>query len=957
MSTQPCRFGYLSLCLVVVSLTACHDIEGAAPAHSVAKSALTAENVGNRGGPVDSSKDETRWVTNEDGLTRYIVVLDQAVANTLSVSKNLDDGRFPAYHKPAAGRLVRHLEATVGVQATHMFSQAAFGFLAFLDKEQVGALGKAEGVVSVTADRYISPSAPVWSDVWAGGSQTESWGTQAANPGGAGTSTFAGLRVYVMDLGVAPHADLNLIEQVHVLAQDQLATQPNNAYPHGSHVAGIIGAKSNGFGTRGVAAGVPIISVSMADPENQADANGCCYTGNLSYCGHTTGEVCPFASDGGIMMAIEWVKQDIQMNPTNTVGIVNISFNLLSEEAEGALGGLATSVGSYPGAFIAQSAGNDFVDACAQAYNAQSPTDGIMVVGAVNDHGQALWALNGVNSLHNEGLAGDGPGSNYGPCVEVWAPGSGILSTWENNGYAFLSGTSMAAPHIAGLAARLATSTSSPTSLEVAVRGEFDDLGSTDKANLPVFLARLGPDATAVRYAELVIQADLLAGAAFDPTITVGEWVDVPVQSTLSLGLESHGPGAPCTVVRSLQGSGQSELVATGHNIRIDGLEWSRGTWDVYSPDCPTVTPTSVQVGGQLGVTWFIDGVPWSGQPLTQLRTSTLSLVVENAPDCSLRAYRQLANNNWVTVSNPLYPWTISDPEVELVIPFEPQDALYRYILKCNDLDQGSLRHRIDRDIRLTSPPPLNSRFVSQDVPSQVAAGQPFDVPMVFENLGSETWTQAGMHKLGSQAPQDNNIWGATRTLLGPTAAVQNGQQVTFVVSATAPTTPGTYVFQRRMLKEGASWFGAFSPNTTIQVVNDIPALCEATGGFWNTGACGHLMCGAHNTCKALIPGCDCGPQANFQPGVGCVESEACNSGTACGGITNVPCKKDHFCEMEDGICPAVAGIGSCVSIPKTCSAVSIPVCGCDGNTYGNDCYRATAGVSLLHAGSCDKAQ
>ncbi len=52
--------------------------------------------------------------------------------------------------------------------------------------------------------------------------------------------------------------------------------------------------------------------------------------------------------------------------------------------------------------------------------------------------------------------------------------------------------------------------------------------------------------------------------------------------------------------------------------------------------------------------------------------------------------------------------------------------------------------------------------------------------------------------------------------------------------------------------------------------------LCERTGGAWDEGSCGHYECGEFPECDAVIPGCDCGPKANYIEGEGCVEDVTC---------------------------------------------------------------------------------
>ncbi len=106
--------------------------------------------------------------------------------------------------------------------------------------------------------------------------------------------------------------------------------------------------------------------------------------------------------------------------------------------------------------------------------------------------------------------------------------------------------------------------------------------------------------------------------------------------------------------------------------------------------------------------------------------------------------------------------------------------------------------------------------FLSQTVPATMQPGQRYPVTVQMRNTGTTTWTVEGKHRLAAVNPQDNQVWGLARVLLaGP---VVPGGVATFSFNATAPTQPGAYNFQWRMVQDGVSYFGASSENVSVQV-------------------------------------------------------------------------------------------------------------------------------------------
>ena len=112
-----------------------------------------------------------------------------------------------------------------------------------------------------------------------------------------------------------------------------------------------------------------------------------------------------------------------------------------------------------------------------------------------------------------------------------------------------------------------------------------------------------------------------------------------------------------------------------------------------------------------------------------------------------------------------------------------------------------------------TTPAP-NSIFVHQDVPGEMRRGRTYQASVRMRNVSGPAWVAP--FRLGSQSPQDNFAFGLGR--VDVPSPVQPGQDVAFQFTVTAPSTPGKYNFQWRMVQDGVAWFGPSTPLTTINV-------------------------------------------------------------------------------------------------------------------------------------------
>lgn len=464
---------------------------------------------------------------DETGAKLYTVDLDAAAPRPASAAF-VPSERFAPYHDGQAVNLVKDLELQYGFQIRQMTSVDRFSFTAPLTDAQLAALAADARVTDIFPDTALEPSTPATDTtaVWRDSATTSAeppnsqwkvmipappplspWGQTAINT--ARPAVVAnGPIVYVLDAGVGQHTGLtSVVERVNgaVPLGNDCGSRPGLApctaaqlantvgcYTHSTMVAGTIGATNPTAGTRGVYPGVSMVSVSLFRPD--AGTHSCLTGSNFG--------------QSDLSQALDWISANIRAtNHTGRPSVVTLSFNwqYANQAPPGLVAQIHALAAARPGAFFTQSAGNFYKDACESAYNTPASNDGVMVVGAINAHGQPVKPLNGLNGFWKDFV---GPvhqaGSNYGACVDVWAPGDAVLTTTgayptqvgatTYSTYAYVSGTSLAAPHIAALAATLIAGDATLISaglVEAKIRSWFRDLGSHDAAGLAIHLPTL----------------------------------------------------------------------------------------------------------------------------------------------------------------------------------------------------------------------------------------------------------------------------------------------------------------------------------------------------------------------------------------------------------------------------------------------------------------------------------
>lgn len=333
----------------------------------------------------------------------YIVVLNDAELNLeLSDLKGYEKRQKAV--QAASARILKRAGITDGVPG-RFYGTALKGFSVKIPPGQLKKLQNDPSVNYIEEDQIVTlvypakkpGGTPGGGNNGGSGSTTQEtpWGITRVN----GVSNYTGSNVaWIIDTGVdITHPDLNVDASRGALFARGKSVNDDNG--HGTHVAGTIAAINNNEGVIGVAPGATVIPVKVLDRRGSGSYSDVIAGVNFVAVNGSPGDVANMSLDGPVSQALDD----------------------------------AVKAAAATGVKFALAAGNESDDA-----NNHSPA---------RANGNNIYTISAMDSGDNWAYF-----SNYSnPPVDFCEPGVSIKSTWKDGGYNTISGTSMAAPHAAGL--------------------------------------------------------------------------------------------------------------------------------------------------------------------------------------------------------------------------------------------------------------------------------------------------------------------------------------------------------------------------------------------------------------------------------------------------------------------------------------------------------------------------